>query len=161
MHRAHESIPCDCFMSPMGTGGIRNLHHLDKGCTYVWTHMAQGSSHLVAGATKRYGLSSREALKECGRAVRDPAEVAAAAAEMLPRAAAVWPPVARCMPVNSSACTCQHKRCGTNSQRRASTRQRRNCPSTMHTRHDKPYLPAQAYSMCKRVGDWEKMSNVT
>lgn len=64
--------------------------------------MAQGSSHLVAGATKRYGLSSRQALEECGRTVRDPPEAAAAAAELLPRAAAVWPPVARCRPIKSS-----------------------------------------------------------
>ncbi len=56
----------------------------------------QGRCHLVVGATKRYGLSSQQALEECGRAVSDPDEVMAAAAELVPRAAGAWPPVARC-----------------------------------------------------------------
>ena len=50
----------------------------------------------MVGATKRYGLSSGQALEECGRKAPDADEAAAAAAELVPRAAAAWPPVARC-----------------------------------------------------------------
>lgn len=56
----------------------------------------QGGSHLVVGATKRYGLTGEQALQECGRAVESPDKTAAAAAELVPRAAAIWPPAAGC-----------------------------------------------------------------
>lgn len=57
----------------------------------------QGRSHLVVGATKRYGLTAREAFDECGRHIGcDSDEAEAACQQLLPSAHRVWPPAVRC-----------------------------------------------------------------
>jgi hypothetical protein len=60
--------------------------------------LLQGSRQLVVGATKRYGLTSQEAMHEAGRGacgVSNADERAAAAEQLLPRASRVWPPAVR------------------------------------------------------------------
>ncbi len=49
----------------------------------------------MVGATQQHGLSSEQALQELGRRVTDPGEAAAAADQLLPAAAEVWPAVAQ------------------------------------------------------------------
>ncbi|EIE18262.1 FAD dependent oxidoreductase [Coccomyxa subellipsoidea C-169] len=89
------SVPVEAS-TPGGSAAVDGCSTYDGpsllGSTYL---AAQWRCHLVVGATKRYGLSSQQALEECGRAVSDPDEVTAAAAELVPRAAGAWPPAAR------------------------------------------------------------------
>ncbi len=61
------------------------------GSPYIAAH---GSGSAVVGATKRHGLTPAEAFDQLSRPiVRDAAEAAAAAAELLPPARQLWPPL--------------------------------------------------------------------
>ena len=54
----------------------------------------QGSHQICVGATKQYGVSPEEALRECGRQVTCPEEVARAEAMLRPKAEGLWSPAA-------------------------------------------------------------------
>lgn len=61
------------------------------GSPYIAAH---GSSSAVVGATKRHGLTPAEAFDQLSRPiVHNTAEAAAAAAELVPPAAQLWPPL--------------------------------------------------------------------
>ena len=61
------------------------------GSPYIAAH---GSGSAVVGATKRHGLTPAEAFDQLSRpVVQDAAEAAAAAAELLPAARQLWPPL--------------------------------------------------------------------
>lgn len=59
---------------------------MQKVCT------VQGANQISVGATKQYGYTAEQALRECGRAVTETAEVADAESLLRPAAQGLWTP---------------------------------------------------------------------